>query len=542
MKLDQNHAIDLMAQLGERIPNGVLLREPHGKPTDTWLSSPSVVLPRSRAGARIWKEADRQYWREKATRDLYDHNYQKVVKGLSTEDKQKIAVYRFVKQLLHDDEGKTLRAEQILFAAGEDPGAVDTIDQDFLDDKQKASDAALTKFVFEPMWQRGVKEGIVPRERYRDDYLPFYKDNESEPSAKRGASKDRAALMAADTGMPLHLADKILAQAAAKKVTFGPFDFKRGKWTLPGELSLDEIARIYIRGFARKSAQTAFLNVATEQRAKIKNQYLREYARMYINQYAGIPTRTVFDDWIARKVHSNGLLRAIVPDPGLTAEKISMAATSLQFMAKIGLNFFTPVQHLMQLSGILAKAGIFRTAHGAMIYLGSRGLPNAINPWTRELIRLRQSGVLDSLTNPIERPTTNKLTKKAGDALGFFLDQALDMNAGTGFFAAYFKARAEGKNVQEAMDLGRDMVRQTRYFQGRLDAPIMSRTPWLRPIYQFKTFSLKAFEMFFHNMNRTERLKYLLWTVAIGGPAPLGIASLMHTYMPESQYTAQLDA
>ena len=52
MKLDQNHAIDLMGQLGERLPNGILLREPHGKPTDAWMSSPSVVLPRSRAGAR----------------------------------------------------------------------------------------------------------------------------------------------------------------------------------------------------------------------------------------------------------------------------------------------------------------------------------------------------------------------------------------------------------------------------------------------------------------------------------------------------------
>lgn len=541
-KLDQNQAIDLMARLGERIPSGALLREPHANPLNAWISSPSVVLPRSRAGAKIWKEADRQYWREKATRDLFDHNYQKVVKGLSADDKQKIAVYRFVKQLLHDDEGKTLRAEQILRAAGEEPAAVDTIDQDFLDEKQKAADQALTKFVFNPMWQRGVQEGIVPKERYRDDYLPFYRDDESVPRAKMGNSKDRAALMAADTGMPLAVADKILAQAAAKRVTFGPFDFKRGKWTLPGELDLDELARIYIRGFARKSAQTAFLKVATEQRSKIKNQYLRDYARMYINQYAGIPTRTVFDDWIARKIHSNGLLRAVVPDPGLTAEKLSMAATSLQFMAKIGLNFFTPVQHLMQLSGILAKAGIFRTAHGAMIYLGSRSLPNAINPWTRELIRLRQSGVLDSLTNPIERPTTNKLTKKAGDALGFFLDQALDMNAGTGFFAAYFKARAEGKNVQEAMDDGRNMVRMTRYFQGRLDAPLMSRTPPLRPVYQFKTFSLKAFEMFFHNMSHVERLKYLLWTVAIGGPAALGISSLMHTFMPDSQYTAQLDS
>ncbi len=539
--LDQNQAIDLMGKLGERLPNGILLREPHGKPTDAWMSSPSVVLPRSRAGARIWKEADRQYWREKATRDLYDHNYQKAVKGLSAEDKQKIAVYRFVKQLLHDDEGKTVRAEQLLRAAGEDPAAVDTIDQDFLDDEQKTADGALTKFVFEPMWQRGVKEGIVPKERYRDDYLPFYKDNEGAPRTKGGSSKDRAALMAADTGMPLHLADKILAQAAAKKVTFGPFDFKRGKWTLPGELSLDEIARIYIRGFARKSAQTAFLNVATEQRSKIKNQYLRDYARMYINQYAGIPQRTVFDDWIARKIHSNGLLRAVVPDPGLTAEKISMAATSLQFMAKIGLNFFTPVQHLMQISGILAKAGIFRTAQGAMKYLGTRALPNAINPWIREGILLKQSGVLGSLTNPIERPTTNRLTKKAGDALGFFLDQALDMNAGTGFFAAYFKARAEGKNAEKAMEDGRDMVRMTRYFQGRLDAPIMSRTPWLRPVYQFKTFSLKAFEMFFHNMSHVERLKYLLWTVAIGGPAALALTSLMHSTMPDSQYTKKLD-
>lgn len=539
-KLDRNQFTDLAAKLAERMPNGIHLREPGAKPWDKWIASPSIVLPRSRAGGLIWRAAQTQYWRQKGLDELYIRNYHKATKGLSLEDKERIKLFRYVKQVLAADEGETGRAEALLHAAGEDPNAVDTIDQDFLSAKQKAANDKLTKLVFNPIWQQSVKEGLVPEDRYIDDYLTFYRDDLNQSPRSRDR-RDRAALIAQETGMRLDVADKILSMANAKKVTFGPFDFRRGKFSLPGLLSLDDIANVYIRGFGRKSAHTAFLNTANKLRPKIKNPDLREYARHYINQYVGVPQHNIFDDWINRQIQGNKLVKRIVGNREVSLEQLAMAATATQYLAKIGLNLYTPLQNLTQATNTLAKAGVYKTSLGAFKYLAARMAPYASRAWAEDLVRLRKSGVLDSMANKIERPEISGLPGKAAAALTYFFDQSEQFNRGAAFFAGYLQAKAHGVEEGKAIQAGRDMVRMTQFMSGRLDAPLSSRTPTGRVLYQFKVFSLKSWEMFWNHMDRAERTKLMLWSVAVGGPTAMGVSYLMHTFMPSSPYTEKLD-
>lgn len=341
-----------------------------------------------------------------------------------------------------------------------------------------------------------------------------------------------------ELGIPLDLAEQILDQANVKKVNFGPFDYRRLAESTPGLRDLDRIAYLYIKGFSRKVGITRFLKLANQQRPKIQDEHLRRFAKRYIDQYSGKSQSEVADAWIARTQQAVPLLRDMRP---LSAAQIAGAATGVQFMAKLGFNLFSPVLNLTQtLINTVPGAGLLRTFGRLPASAAAVLLPNKLNPFVRELAKLKRSGVLDSLNVKFERVHLSGWGEKAQNAMSWLFDKSEQFNRACAFLAAYDQAKAGGKTEAEALRAGRELVRVTQFFSGRLDSPLFARTPLGRVVMQFKVFTLRELE-FVRRLTRQQKLAFALMTVALGGPASFGIQQTINHYWPSSDIAHYLN-
>lgn len=501
-KLTRDQAAELLTILSSTYPNGKPV-EVGGVTPWNQLESPSIVLAQSRHGARIYDEAQRQFFEQERLSDRFTRNYQKVTKGLTKDEKDQIARFR----LKLDENGKRPH---------EGGGKLQP-----LSPKLQQISEQLTRLVFEPMFQMGVAKKLISEDRHINDYLAYYRDDAYKVTSR--GRRDMAANLAQELGIDLGMAEKILDQANLKKVTFGSFDYARLAETTPGLRDLDNITQIYVKGFARKVAVTAFLEVANRERPNIVDEGLRQYAKAYIDQYAGKPSYSAADDWMERKKNAVPWLR----DKKLSAARIAGIATAVQYHAKLGFNLFSPILNLTQtIINTVPAAGAIRTfgvlPKGAAAVL----LPNALNPFVRDMGRLRRSGVLDSLMTKFERPQFTGLTEKGAKALGFLFEKTEQFNRATAFLAGYTDAIEKGLKETDAIAAGRAMVRTTQFFSGRLDAPLFSRTPIGKVVMQFKTFTIKEVE-FVRDLPPAGKAKFALWSVLLGGLATLGIVQAL---------------
>jgi hypothetical protein len=474
------------------------------------LHSPSYVLGQSGHGSRIYAAAEHWFFEQKRLTRRFDRNYHKLTDGLSADEKQQIANFR----LGIDETGQRV------------PPAP-------LPAKLAAVNDELTRFVFEPMWQRGVKEGLVGADRHIDDYLTYYQDNKLR--LKSANMAEVAANLAMELGVPVELAERILEQANPKAKKFGPFDYRRAAESIPGLRDLDRISELYIKGFARKVAQANFEKVFRRERPKIKDPGLRAYAKDYGAQYLGQLRQTPADEWLARKIAATPILRRF----DLSVGRIVGAATSVQFMAKIGANPFTALQNVTQaLTNTLPEIGHIRAARvlpaaASASRLGRLVLPKSVNPWWKEVVRLNRSGILDSQLMKFDRPTH---TGRLGSALSFMFDTAEEFNRSLSYLGTFDNARAAGKTRQEAALAAREAVRVQHFFSGRLDAALWTRTPPGRLTMQFKTFQAKQMEFVFKRMRfqpRRVKAKFALGLIALGGPAAVGLLQVARTILDE---------
>ena len=148
-------------------------------------------------------------------------------------------------------------------------------------------------------------------------------------------------------------------------------------------------------------------------------------------------------------------------------------------------------------------------------------------------------GVLDSLNVKFERPHFHGFAERAQNALAFLFDKSEQFNRACAFLAAYNKAKDGGATEAEAC-AGRELVRVTQFFSGRLDAPLFARTPFGRVVMQFKVFTLKEIE-FVRRLTRQQALAFALATTAMGGPAAWGIQQAVNHWFPSSHVAVILN-
>ena len=68
-------------------------------PVTHQLRSPSRVLSRSDAGAKIYKSAEENWFLQERLNERWSKNWEKANKGLKKAEKNRIALYRFVSQI-----------------------------------------------------------------------------------------------------------------------------------------------------------------------------------------------------------------------------------------------------------------------------------------------------------------------------------------------------------------------------------------------------------------------------------------------------------
>jgi hypothetical protein len=502
------------------------------------LESPSVVLARSAAGRKIYAEAEEQYFEQERLVDRYSRNYQNAVKDLSKEQKRRVMLFRFVRNLVQMQDGDIRRAADFLEQLGEDPTLAGNPEEILQSDAEREANRLLTIKVFEPTRKIGVAKGFLAEGQKYEDYLSFYSDD----YFRRNPSSvvDAAAQLAQEAGMSIAQAMGILEKANAKNVEFGSFDYVRNQWTLPGMQDLDQIAEVYIKGFARKVTITNFLRVANKHLAQIADPSLRTYAKRYIDQYAGRPAPGT--EMMDSAIQAIPWLRG----KGITASQIAGWMTSIQYQAKIGYNLWTPLLNLTQTAiNTLPKYGTMPTLKAGVRSIGVLGLGNLArkfglparqNPFIRDLVKLRESGVLDSLHGKFERPVLHgwmETASKAGTAL--FLS-AEAFNRATAYFAGVEQARKAGLQGEELDLAGRRAVRITQFFSGRLDAPLFARTPHGRVLMQFKSFPLKQLE-FMRSLRGREAVRFAIANVVLGGFGAFYIRQALNAVGPDWEVT-----
>jgi hypothetical protein len=539
------------------------------------VTSPSVVMANSAAAKRIWENADRDVrWQSELFGKMMRHK-ERVLKGISSDDKKRIKVYRDTMQLLRqdagvDEEGKPVakdplaRAKMYLKLQGFEQSALDEIQGGtFLSDKLRDVNQKVTDFVTKPMHSRMVADGIIQEERYFEDYLPFFHDKMLSKSAPSPSElMEHAATLAADLNIPVDVAEHILKNSLSKKVKFGPIDMERKMFSLPGSMSLDDVLDLYIKGYARKRSMTRFVKTSEGLVKKIADPALREYTRAWWNQFMGRPDEATkrFASWLYLQGEKNPKTRVALAKAlklfGITEgeadiispQMVASLLTSTQYMAKIGFNAWSPIQNLSQGINVYAKTGGVNTAIGyaratsaalssptmaRMLLAGV--LPNHMNPLRREIVRLRRAGVLDSFTMKYDQPihSIHGIRGKVGAAATGVFQATEQYNRMASFFAGHTMAVRAGRGEKEAIQSGRDLTRITHFFSGRLDGVLWSRPPMGRAFLQFKSYTIKQIEFFFRNANGKEKMRFLWATLLMGGPASFGILGILRAIAPD---------
>lgn len=502
------------------------------------IESPSYILGQSRRGWQIYQSAVQQMFEQDRLFNRFTKNYQRETKGLSKKEKETIARYR----LKIDAEGRRVELPEAL------------------PEKLEKVNDRLTSFVFEPMWKIGVERGLVDPERHIDDYLPYYFD--SYYTKHPDKVPDAAQRLAQELGIELGIAELLLKRAVAKKVTFGSFDYARLAKSIPGITNMDKLAEIYIKGFSRKVAVTAFLHEANRLRTKIKDPDIKLYAREYINRYAGRPIpdqeRKTVIAGLGRHFHK------LIGKAGWNSHQVAGWLTSIQYAAKIGGNLFSVAQNLTQsLTHTAPAIGIARTL--SPVYVGKdgqirvgafwRALPlvripfagkdvtrilsrSPVNKFMRDLGRLKQSGVIDTFTTRFDRPSLHGLSEKAMKLFTYMFDWAEELNRSVAFQAGYQRAKELGRTEAKAIEEGQQAVNVTNFFMGRTDSPLINSTALGKMVYQYKGFTFKTIEGFMRGFGQENshavQAKWLLMALVIGGPASLLLLQMIKEFAPDS--------
>lgn len=505
-------------------------------PIGAMLRSPSMILGRSAAGAKVYQSAEENWFLQERLNERWGKNWEKANKGTTKQERNRIALYRFASQITQMRDADSAR--EWLDSIGEDSSIMDDLES-FLTPKEKAVNAKWTKLFFEPSRKLGIAEGLIDGKQQFDNYLSFYHDSTLRMNRKR--IKDAAADLAREIGVPVHVAEQILEKANPKKVSFGSFDFTRQEWSIPGLRDADMIAEIYRKGFARKVAISRFLAEANPLTKKIVDPALRTYARRYIAQYAGKPqtNKIMTDSAWAALMSKIPILKNHQPSAG----ELAGWATAAQYNAKIGFNLFTPMLNLTQtVLNTMPYVGTRRTLAVLPRAMAAVGLPMRLNPFLRDVARLRRGGIFsdDPAQGKFDRPVFHGVAEHVQKAASFLFDKAESLNRATAYLAGLEVAKSEGLRGDDAVQRAREVVRVTQFYSGRLDAPLFSRTPAGQILMQFKTFTVKQLE-FVGQLNRKQQAEFAAWTVALGGPASLLILQAFKQFFPDWEATALLE-
>lgn len=186
---------------------------------------------------------------------------------------------------------------------------------------------------------------------------------------------------------------------------------------------------------------------------------------------------------------------------------ISRKLRQAVYRGTLGLNVGSALRNLTQGANTYAKLGEKYTA------LGYYKLAKAMAAGDDELERV---GILrDNFIQDRTLSASSKAWEKLDKGLWAFFNAAEKVNRGSAYFGAKAQALSKGATEAEAIQAGKNMVRDTQFTFGSVDTPQLLQSDITKTLLQFQSFNLK----------QTEFLIEMAKNKEFAGLARFGIAS-----------------
>lgn len=166
----------------------------------------------------------------------------------------------------------------------------------------------------------------------------------------------------------------------------------------------------------------------------------------------------------------------------------------------LGLNPGSALKNLSQGANTYAELGEKYTILG--YYKVVKELPSYITGKDTELERvgvLRDNFVQDRTIN-----ATKKFWEKTDKVLFYMFELAEKVNRGSAYFGAKARALAQGKTEEEAIEIGKELVRKTQFTFGSVDTPVVLQSDIMKTLMQFQSFTLKQGEYLGEKIGKKE--------------------------------------
>ncbi len=187
---------------------------------------------------------------------------------------------------------------------------------------------------------------------------------------------------------------------------------------------------------------------------------------------------------------------------------LSRLARQTVFRYSLGLNFSSAIKNLTQGVNTYAKLGEKYTLIGYTKLL-TRGAQDELE----EMGVLGQDMVQDRVVS-----STKKNLEKFDKALFFAFELAEKINRGSAYYGAKAKAMDEGKSELEAVQIAKQLVRDTQFNFGAIDTPVGMNSDIGKFLTQFMSYGVKQTELaaeMFSNREWGGIFRYILASAAI---------------------------
>jgi len=163
--------------------------------------------------------------------------------------------------------------------------------------------------------------------------------------------------------------------------------------------------------------------------------------------------------------------------------KISRFLRQMTFRGMLGANVGSALRNLSQGVNTYAKLGEKYTAIG-YAKIATQGLAEA-----------REVGVLaDNFITDRNISAAGKAMEKLDKGLFLMFDTAEKVNRASAYYGAKSKALAQGKSLEEAIEYGKKIVRDTQFQYSAIDTPLALQNDLVKVFLQFLTYPVKQTE------------------------------------------------
>lgn len=258
------------------------------------------------------------------------------------------------------------------------------------------------------------------------------------------------------------------------------------------------------RGVRKYNIDPALEKIKLSSKKLEKSQY--DYVKSYINKINMRPSDVdnLLDN-LLKQVPFIGYKLGQRP-----TAKLSRIGRQQVYRGALGLNISSALRNLSQGANTYAKLGERYTAQGYI---------DMIKNWNSA--ELEKAGILlDNIAGDRQLSSIKSIMEKADKGLFYLFETVEKINRGAAYYGAKAKALKDGKTLDEAIEAGKKMVRDTQFTFGSIDTPVALQNDIVKLFSQFQTFTVK----------QTEFLGEMLAKKELAGLARYIGASLLFIY------------